>query len=201
MISTNTPTLPASKEAETVTLVSKEDVTEALRWYESRIEGLESALSDLYATVKGECPSLLNEDSGGDARLDLACQEALAASPGAKKVHPTARYMMYLHDRTMAALADVPEWTEGVVSDGAAILRDGVMIRIGDVLETLNRLEAENHSLREAAKGSTIIVNQAGQRIRKLEAALKMARDCIDPTTVQPFTFSTIDAALTKAGS
>lgn len=38
---------------------------------EVRIERLTAALDELYATVKGECPSLLNEDSGGNARLDL----------------------------------------------------------------------------------------------------------------------------------
>ena len=40
--------------------------------------GLREALSELYALVKGECPSLLNEDSGGDARLDMQIQEALS---------------------------------------------------------------------------------------------------------------------------
>lgn len=38
---------------------------------EVRIERLTAALDELYATVKGECPSLLNEDSGGNDRLDL----------------------------------------------------------------------------------------------------------------------------------
>jgi hypothetical protein len=64
---------------------------------------MRSALSDLYATVKGECPSLLNEDSGGDARLDMACRESLGMSPSAK-VHPIARCMMDMHDRTIANL-------------------------------------------------------------------------------------------------
>jgi len=35
------------------------------------------ALEDLYAMVKGECPSLLNEDSGGSARTDMLCSEAI----------------------------------------------------------------------------------------------------------------------------
>lgn len=34
------------------------------------IERLRLALRELHATVLGECPSLLNEDSGGNARLD-----------------------------------------------------------------------------------------------------------------------------------
>lgn len=32
---------------------------------------MKALLSELYAQVKGECPSLLNEDSGGDAVLDI----------------------------------------------------------------------------------------------------------------------------------
>lgn len=38
---------------------------------------LREVMSDLLALVIGECPSLLNEDSGGDARLYLACKSAL----------------------------------------------------------------------------------------------------------------------------
>jgi len=34
-----------------------------------------------------------------------------------------------------------------------------------------------------------------------LVKALQMARDCIDPAQVAPFTMSTIDAALAKAGA
>jgi hypothetical protein len=43
-------------------------------------EALVKALTELYAMVKGECPSLLNEDSGGNPRLDLEIQGALAAA-------------------------------------------------------------------------------------------------------------------------
>lgn len=42
---------------------------------------LTAALEELYATVKGECPSLLNEDSGGSAQLDAQVSAALAAAP------------------------------------------------------------------------------------------------------------------------
>ena len=38
---------------------------------------LREALSELYAQVNGECPSLLREDSGGDAKLDWMIREAL----------------------------------------------------------------------------------------------------------------------------
>lgn len=33
------------------------------------------------------------------------------------------------------------EWTEGVCSDGAAILRDGELMSIGDVVAALNHME------------------------------------------------------------
>ena len=38
---------------------------------------LRAALEELHAMVWGECPSLLNEDSGGNARLDLEIRAAL----------------------------------------------------------------------------------------------------------------------------
>lgn len=38
-----------------------------------------SALADLFALVRGECPSLLNEDSGGSAHLDIKCTDAIAS--------------------------------------------------------------------------------------------------------------------------
>ena len=40
------------------------------------------ALEELVAMVRGECPSLLNEDSGGNARLDLAIDAAIAKARG-----------------------------------------------------------------------------------------------------------------------
>jgi len=39
---------------------------------------LREALEELTAMVRGECPSLLNEDSGGDATLALRIDAALA---------------------------------------------------------------------------------------------------------------------------
>lgn len=41
-----------------------------------------AALIELRATVKGECPSLLNEDSGGSAHLDTMIDEAIAKATG-----------------------------------------------------------------------------------------------------------------------
>ena len=37
---------------------------------------------------------------------------------------------------------ELPQWTEGVCGDGAAILRDGVMIPIEEVIARLNQAEA-----------------------------------------------------------
>lgn len=34
-------------------------------------------LKELYILVKGECPSLLNEDSGGDSKLAIEIEEIL----------------------------------------------------------------------------------------------------------------------------
>ncbi len=48
------------------------------------IERLRSTLAELVALVRGECPSLLNEDSGGDAALSIAIDEVLARSRGAE---------------------------------------------------------------------------------------------------------------------
>lgn len=37
-----------------------------------------TALTELHALVKGECPSLLDEDSGGNWSLAIAIEEAIA---------------------------------------------------------------------------------------------------------------------------
>ena len=44
-----------------------------------RLAATTSLLRELHAQVKGECPSLLNEDSGGDAELACEIEDALAA--------------------------------------------------------------------------------------------------------------------------
>lgn len=43
------------------------------------------ALEELHALVCGECPSLLNEDSGGDARLDMEIKDIIARAQGKKE--------------------------------------------------------------------------------------------------------------------
>lgn len=47
-------------------------------------DDLVKALGDLYAVVWGECPSLLNEDSGGDASLDMRICELLSKAKEAQ---------------------------------------------------------------------------------------------------------------------
>jgi len=46
-------------------------------------EALVKALSELHALVLGECPSLLDEDSGGTARLDIEIRAALEKAKAA----------------------------------------------------------------------------------------------------------------------
>lgn len=48
---------------------------------EAQRDALRAALTQLHALVCGECPSLLNEDSGGDARLAMQIEATLAALP------------------------------------------------------------------------------------------------------------------------
>lgn len=45
--------------------------------YRERIEDLQVHLNELHKLVWGECPSLLNENSGGNSRLDGDIEEAL----------------------------------------------------------------------------------------------------------------------------
>ena len=42
-----------------------------------RLRKAEHLLTELHATVRGECPSLLNEGSGGNASLDLEIKTLL----------------------------------------------------------------------------------------------------------------------------
>lgn len=65
-----------------IALAQKHD---ALARLVTAADGMKRALSELTATVKGECPSLLNEDSGGDARLDCDIEDALSAYARAKQ--------------------------------------------------------------------------------------------------------------------
>gem|GEM_PF-1734656 len=50
----------------------------------SDVSGLVEALSELTAIVRGECPRLLDEDSGGYAELSMKIDEALAQAQQVK---------------------------------------------------------------------------------------------------------------------
>jgi hypothetical protein len=47
---------------------------------DAEIDWLKQLLFELHATVMGECPALLNEDSGGNATLALEIEEALGSA-------------------------------------------------------------------------------------------------------------------------
>lgn len=57
----------------------------------SEWEQMVDCLEELYALVKGECPSLLNEDSGGDAQLDIRIQDVLARVKADYRTDPCNR--------------------------------------------------------------------------------------------------------------
>lgn len=57
-------------------------ITEANAHLIAAAPDMYEALKELYAVVKGECPSLLDEDSGGDSRLALEIESALAKAEG-----------------------------------------------------------------------------------------------------------------------
>ena len=74
--------MAASEYTETAVSCWKEHtekLTAALAERDRTIARLREALKELRAIVKGECPSLLDEDSGGDANLDIKIDEALTA--------------------------------------------------------------------------------------------------------------------------
>lgn len=50
------------------------------------IKDAKEALTELRAMVWGECPSLLNEDSGGNAELDGAIEELIASAPATTRL-------------------------------------------------------------------------------------------------------------------
>ena len=58
----------AARRAGRDALVNERAASAALR---ARLDAAEALLRELVAVVRGESPSLLNEDSGGDANLSL----------------------------------------------------------------------------------------------------------------------------------
>ena len=47
----------------------------------SKLDRMRSALHELHATVRGECPSLLNEDSSGNGQLAVEIEDLLQEPP------------------------------------------------------------------------------------------------------------------------
>lgn len=52
-------------------------VVQKLREAQERCERLEAALKELHALVTGECPGLLDEDSGGCSKTAMMVYDAL----------------------------------------------------------------------------------------------------------------------------
>lgn len=79
----------------------------------------------------------------------------------------------------------MPEWTEGVCGDGAAILRDGEMIPIEDVIATLNKLEGAAAAVEEMARQVSeakrmlaAVVLAIGGDVIACMGDIKASRDC-----------------------
>ncbi len=78
------------------------------------------------------------------------------------------------------------EWTEGVCGDGAAILRDGEMIPIEDVIDTLNNLEGAaaaavaemDRKLTDAKRMLAAVVLASGGDVIVHMSDLIHSRDC-----------------------
>lgn len=58
----------------------------------AEVERLRAALGELHALAWGECPSILNEDSGGDARLDTEIRALLVGATGTPPVREKRAY-------------------------------------------------------------------------------------------------------------
>lgn len=68
---------------------------------ESQCQRMRDALEELHAQVKGECPSLLNEDSGGDAELDIEIQELLSSPIDLELLSRVIKVLEMSHDRAL----------------------------------------------------------------------------------------------------
>lgn len=68
--------IPGTTSPETDEMVAEYDAAIA------EVEGMMAVLEELHAMVWGECPSLLNEDSGGCSRLDLQIRAILSKASG-----------------------------------------------------------------------------------------------------------------------
>lgn len=116
----------------------------------SREERAIRALRELHATVRGECPQLLNEDSGGNASLDLEIEAVLAL--------PSERAEQT--DRLESALLKIAQWGDAYplsvfpepdLKKAAEILKAGGM--------TLDAISASN--MRHVVQSASNIAKDA----------------------------------------
>lgn len=81
---TKTPEVHFHKPGCKYRIISERDTAVArVTELEAQCAAQRNALSELFAMVRGECPSLLDEDSGGNARLSLEIDTALSSTAGA----------------------------------------------------------------------------------------------------------------------
>lgn len=76
------------------------------------------------------------------------------------------------------------EWTEGVCSDGAAILRDGQPVTISELLEHLNTADKEIERLRERLE-MTHAYDATRKRVAVEPGSIPDGIDCRDETIAQ----------------
>lgn len=74
--------LAAARDSESHFIGINIDLEQELSALRADAEKLRYLLIELVAQVRGECPSLLDEDSGGDARLSMAIDDAIDAARG-----------------------------------------------------------------------------------------------------------------------
>lgn len=55
----------------------------------------------------------------------------------------------------------MPEYTEGIAGDGAAILKDGVPMSVSEVIAELNRANALEEALRAIADGRGMVPDKS----------------------------------------
>lgn len=101
-----------------------------------RARALEQALRELTAMVRGECPSLLNEDSGGNGDLSYQIEKLLAVDPPPSGASPQATGG-YIHhsltdwiptpgcdcDRCTSARKSAPKPTGGASSQAETVAK------------------------------------------------------------------------------
>jgi hypothetical protein len=76
---------------------------------------------------------IIREVDGNHDKGAAALAEAILS-------HPGSRWSPTIEPEGVGD-EDIPQWSEGVCGDGAAILRDGVMMPIEEVVASLNRAE------------------------------------------------------------